>query len=51
MNIYHEARGEPEPGKYAVAAVTLNRVKSKKHPNRWYRLEIAIGLLVNAIYQ
>ena len=33
MNIYHEARGEPLPGKYAVAAVTMNRVKSNKHPN------------------
>ena len=33
MNIYHEARGEPISGKYAVAAVTMNRVKSKKYPN------------------
>jgi len=33
MNIYHEARGEPQSGKYAVAAVTMNRVKSGKHPN------------------
>jgi len=32
-NIYHEARGEPLPGKYAVAIVTLNRVKSADHPN------------------
>ncbi|MCP4008855.1 MAG: cell wall hydrolase, partial [Proteobacteria bacterium] len=29
MNIYHEARGETEKGKLAVAAVTMNRVKSK----------------------
>jgi len=33
MNIYHEARGEPGPGKYAVAQVTMNRVKSPKYPN------------------
>lgn len=33
MNIYHEARGEPGMGKYAVAQVTLNRVKSPNYPN------------------
>jgi len=33
MNIYHEARGEPDEGKYAVAKVTLNRVASKYYPN------------------
>jgi len=33
MNLYHEARGEPKDGKYAVARVTLNRVKSSKYPN------------------
>ena len=33
MNIYHEARGEPGMGKYAVAQVTLNRVASTKYPN------------------
>ena len=33
MNIYHEARGEPKAGKYAVAEVTLNRVQSKHYPN------------------
>lgn len=33
MNVYHEARGEPLPGKYAVAEVTMNRVKSKRYPN------------------
>jgi len=32
-NIYHEARGEPLPGKYAVSIVTLNRVKSKRFPD------------------
>ena len=31
-NIYYEARGESEHGQKAVAAVTLNRVKSKKYP-------------------
>ena len=33
MNIYHEARGEPGMGKYAVAQVTMNRVSSRKYPN------------------
>lgn len=33
MNVYHEARGEPVKGKYAVAQVTMNRVASKYHPN------------------
>lgn len=33
VNIYHEARGEPKAGQYAVAEVTLNRVKSKHYPN------------------
>lgn len=33
INIYHEARGEPEAGQYAVAEVTLNRVRSKHYPN------------------
>lgn len=31
-NIYHEARGESLQGQQAVAAVTINRVKSKKYP-------------------
>lgn len=31
-NIYFEARGESLQGQKAVAAVTLNRVKSKKYP-------------------
>jgi spore germination cell wall hydrolase CwlJ-like protein len=31
-NIYYEARGEAAQGQKAVAAVTLNRVKSKKYP-------------------
>lgn len=33
MNIYHEARSEPESGQYAVAVVTMNRVKSNRYPN------------------
>lgn len=33
LNIYHEARGEPEEGQRAVAAVTLNRVTSPAFPN------------------
>jgi hypothetical protein len=32
-NIFHEARGEPTIGKYAVAQITLNRVESLKYPN------------------
>jgi len=32
-NIYHEARGESEIGKYAVAFVTMNRVNSGYYPN------------------
>lgn len=33
LNIYHEARGEPDPGKLAVATVTLNRVRSAEFPD------------------
>ena len=33
VNIYHEARGESEEGKLAVAFVTLNRVKSNAYPD------------------
>src|SRR2546421_8060154 len=29
LNIYHEARGEPDNGQLAVAYVTLNRARSK----------------------
>lgn len=32
-NVYHEARGEPIEGQYAVAEVTLNRVASRYFPN------------------
>jgi spore germination cell wall hydrolase CwlJ-like protein len=33
MNIYHEARGEPIKGKYAVGAVTMNRVNAPGFPD------------------
>jgi spore germination cell wall hydrolase CwlJ-like protein len=33
LNIYHEARSEPEVGRLAVAAVTLNRVDSPRFPD------------------
>lgn len=33
LNIYHEARGEGEQGKAAVAIVTLNRVISRHFPD------------------
>ena len=32
-NIYHESRGEPIAGQYAVAEVTLNRVDSRHFPD------------------
>lgn len=31
--VYHEARGEPEAGQWAVANVILNRVASRRYPN------------------
>ena len=33
MNIYHEARGESEIGRLAVANVTMNRVNHTKYPD------------------
>ena len=33
MNIYHEARGEPEAGKYAVGHVVMNRVSNSRYPD------------------
>jgi len=33
MNIYHEARGEPLGGQFAVAFVTMNRVASVRYPS------------------
>lgn len=30
LNVYHEARGEPEVGKLAVAHVTLNRAREEQ---------------------
>lgn len=32
LNIYHEARNEPESGKYAVGIVTMNRVRDRAYP-------------------
>jgi N-acetylmuramoyl-L-alanine amidase len=32
LNVYHEARGEPAAGRYAVAEVTMNRVASPYYP-------------------
>jgi spore germination cell wall hydrolase CwlJ-like protein len=32
LNVYHESRGEPLKGQYAVAFVTLNRAKAWKKP-------------------
>lgn len=32
LNIYHEARGEPEAGQVAVAQVVLNRVVDRRFP-------------------
>lgn len=31
-NVYHEARGEPPEGQYAVAEVTMNRKASRRYP-------------------
>lgn len=31
--VYHESRGEPETGQWAVASVILNRVESRQYPN------------------
>ncbi len=32
LNVYYEARGESQAGKYAVAEVTMNRVVSRRFP-------------------
>lgn len=34
LNIYHEARGESVEGRLAVAAVTMNRVRDERFPDR-----------------
>ena len=34
-NIYHEARGEPEPGMWLVALATRNRVEGRLYPNTY----------------
>jgi spore germination cell wall hydrolase CwlJ-like protein len=33
LNIYHEARGEPQDGQLAVAKVVMNRVSDPRFPN------------------
>jgi spore germination cell wall hydrolase CwlJ-like protein len=33
LNIYHEARNQPEIGQYAVAIVTMNRVDDPAYPD------------------
>lgn len=33
LNIYHESRGESLTGQFAVAEVTLNRMKDDRYPN------------------
>jgi spore germination cell wall hydrolase CwlJ-like protein len=33
LNIYHEARGEPEEGMRMVGEVTINRVASSRYPD------------------
>jgi spore germination cell wall hydrolase CwlJ-like protein len=33
LNVYHEARSEPQAGQLAVAAVTLNRMRSEAFPD------------------
>ncbi len=32
LNVYHESRGEPLAGQYAVAEVTMNRVADPRYP-------------------
>ena len=34
LNIYHEARGEPDRGKLAVGHVVMNRVRDKRFPDK-----------------
>ena len=33
LNIYHEARSESLAGQYAVADVTINRVRDRRYPS------------------
>lgn len=52
LNIYFEARGEPESGQYAVAHVTMNRVRQngtsickevhKPHQFSWTRMKYRV---------
>ena len=37
-NIYHEARGEPEPGMWLVALATRNRVEGKLYPDTYAKV-------------
>jgi spore germination cell wall hydrolase CwlJ-like protein len=50
-NIYFEARGEPLVGQIAVAAVTINRVRSERFPNTicsvvWQHWQTASGVII-----
>lgn len=38
LNVYHEARGESDEGKFAVAMATLNRVHSHEFPDTLCRV-------------
>lgn len=44
LNIYHEARGETQRGKLAVAHVTVNRVEHHRFPNS------ICGVVYQAVY-
>ncbi|MDD9811788.1 MAG: cell wall hydrolase [Gammaproteobacteria bacterium] len=50
MNIYHEGRGESARGQAAIAAVTMNRLRSPRYPNSvcqvvWQRKQFSWTLL------
>jgi N-acetylmuramoyl-L-alanine amidase len=38
LNIYHEARGESDAGKIAVALATRNRVEDKRWPDNYFEV-------------
>ena len=55
MNIYHEGRGESVKGQAAIAAVTMNRVRSRRYPDRvcevvWQRKQFSWTLLPPRYY-
>ena len=55
MNIYHEGRGESVKGQAAIAAVTMNRVRSGRYPDRvcevvWQRKQFSWTLLPPRYY-